>query len=237
MQDFTTFDIVVLALTLFLGLKGLFKGFIKEAFGFIGIIGGIFVASRMSDTIGTLVAPILGLENEATISLLGFIAGLIGFWLIVYFLGIILSKITAMSGLGAIDRLLGFIFGGAKIFFIFAIIAYAVSQVDTFKKTLDEQFGTSIMFPLLVKSGSFIIKLDTSKFTKTIDEGVDAVVPKENATPATQELKEKIQEGTKEISKAIEENSAQIISDKVKKEVEEKTQAIKDAVNNTSTKE
>lgn len=237
MQDFTTFDIVVLALTLFLGLKGLFKGFIKEAFGFIGIIGGIFVASRMSETIGSLIQPILGLENETTISLLGFIAGLIGFWFIVYFLGIVLSKITAMSGLGAIDRLLGFIFGGAKIFFIFAIISYAVSQVDSFKKTLDEQFGSSIMFPLLVKSGSFIIKLDTSKFTKTIDEGVDQVIPNEESKPVTQELKEKIQAGTQEITKAIKEGTQDIVSQEVKKEVEEKTQAIKDAVTNTSTKE
>lgn len=236
MQDFTTFDIVVLVLTLFLGLKGLFKGFIKEAFGFIGIIGGIFVASRMSEKLGTLIQPILGLENEATITLLGFVVGLAGFWIVIYLTGMLLSKITAMSGLGAIDRFLGFVFGGAKIFLIFAIISYAISQVDSFKKTLDEQFASSVTFPLLVKTGSFIIKLDTSKFTKSIDESVNAVAPQEGE-PVTQKLQEKIEEGTKEITQAIKDGAKDVMSKEIKKEVEEATKAIEKAIDTTSTKE
>ena len=33
MQDFSIFDLIIIAITLLLGLKGLFKGFIKEVFG------------------------------------------------------------------------------------------------------------------------------------------------------------------------------------------------------------
>ena len=84
MQDFAVFDLIIIAITLILGLKGLFRGLIKEVFGIIGIIGAIFVASRISKEVGDLLAPVLVLENEATIKLIGFVVSLVGVWLVVY---------------------------------------------------------------------------------------------------------------------------------------------------------
>lgn len=222
MQELTTFDIVIIAITIILGLKGLFKGFIKEVFGLIGIVGGIFVASRLSDQIGEVIKPVLGLENVATISVIGFVAGLIIFWLVVYFIGMILSKVSAMSGLGIFDRILGFAFGSAKIFLIFSIIAYALYQVDSFKTTLNKQFKTSIVFPVLVETGSYIIKLDTSKFTQTVDENIDSVLPTDKtiksmtntAKKAVQEAKQAVQETSQDIVKEATKNTTkEIVND------------------------
>jgi len=75
MQDLNIFDIVIIGITLVLGLKGLFRGLIKEVFGIVGIIGAIFVASRTAADIGNVIAPFLALENESTIKLIGFIVG------------------------------------------------------------------------------------------------------------------------------------------------------------------
>ena len=44
MQDIEVFDLVIILITLLLGLKGLFRGLIKEVFGIVGIVGAIFVA-------------------------------------------------------------------------------------------------------------------------------------------------------------------------------------------------
>ena len=110
MQDLSIFDLVIVAITFILGLKGLFKGFIKEVFGIIGIIGAIFVASRISNEVGDAIAPILAIQSEATIKLIGFVIALVGFWLIVYICGTIISKIFAASGLGIIDIFLSSIF-------------------------------------------------------------------------------------------------------------------------------
>ena len=44
MQDFSLFDLIIIAITLLLGLKGLFRGLVKEVFGLLGIVGAIFVA-------------------------------------------------------------------------------------------------------------------------------------------------------------------------------------------------
>ena len=97
MQDFSIFDLIIIAITLILGLKGLFRGLIKEVFGIIGIIGAIFVASRVSKEVGDAIAPILAIQSEATLKLIGFIIALIGFWLITYTLGMIISKIFSAS--------------------------------------------------------------------------------------------------------------------------------------------
>ena len=162
MQDFSIFDLIIIAITLILGLKGLFRGLIKEVFGIIGIIGAIFVASRVSKDVGDAVAPILAIQSEATLKLIGFIIALIGFWLVVYTLGVIISKIFSASGLGVVDRTFGFIFGASKVFLIFSVIAYSLSQVQSFKKLMDEKFATSFVMPHLISVGSYIIKLDTT---------------------------------------------------------------------------
>jgi membrane protein required for colicin V production len=178
MQDISLFDIVVIALTLLLGLKGLFRGFIKEVFGLIGIIGGIFVASRLATTVGEMVAPVLALKNESSIQLMGFIVGLIAFWILAYITGLLLSKVFSLSGLGIIDKLFGFIFGAFKVFLIFAIIIYAVSQIETIKQKLDETIGNSITYPILVAGGSYIIKLDKQVASNAIQKSVNEAVDK-----------------------------------------------------------
>lgn len=178
MQDISIFDIVVIALTLLLGLKGLFRGFIKEVFGLIGIIGGIFVASRLALTVGEMIAPLLALKNPSSIQLMGFIVGLIGFWLLAYITGLLLSKVFSLSGLGIIDKLFGFIFGAFKVFLIFAIIIYAVSQIETIKQKLDETIGNTITYPILVAGGSYIIKLDKQVASNTIQKNVNEALDK-----------------------------------------------------------
>lgn len=235
MQDLNIFDIVIIGITLVLGLKGLFRGLIKEVFGIVGIIGAIFVASRVSDDIGNLIAPFLALENQTTIKLIGFIVALIGFWIIVYLLGIIVSKIFQASGLGVFDRIFGFIFGAAKVFLIFSVIAYALYQVQSFKNAIDDKTSDSMVMPHLLSVGSYIIKLDTSSITSNIEKTVDTVV--DSAKDATssenspvKEMKESIEETKKEISNSVEST----INDVKKSVQEEVVNKIEDSISNTT---
>ncbi|WP_320033347.1 CvpA family protein [Halarcobacter sp.] len=238
MQSFTVFDIVIVSITLLLGLKGLLRGFIKEIFGLIGIIGGIFVASRMAAEIGNAIAPVLALENNATIKLIGFILGLILFWAIIYVLGIILSKIFSASGLGFFDRILGFLFGSAKIFFIFSIIAYALFQVQSFKDLMNNKISDSITFPLLVQTGSFIVKLDASDFVKKVEDSVtkDEDIVEDPDLIEKKSITQELTDTVKEIKeKTVESGSA--VVDSVKKSVDKKVDEIADSVKNDVKKE
>ncbi|QKJ27552.1 CvpA family membrane protein [Aliarcobacter cibarius] len=222
MQDFSIFDLIIIAITLLLGLKGLFRGFIKEVFGLLGIVGAIFVASRISKELGDLIAPILVLENEATIKLIGFIVALVVVWLVIYSAGVVVSKIFSASGLGAIDRIFGFIFGALKIFLIFAVIAYALYQVQSFKKVIDEKFANSIVMPHLLSVGSFIIKLDTTAITQNLDKAVDSVKPSE----VIENTKKNIEENIQETKKDIEENIKEEVTENLEKKFKDVTKEL-----------
>ncbi|WP_323587002.1 CvpA family protein [Aliarcobacter butzleri] len=229
MQNIAIFDLVIITITLLLGLKGLFRGIIKEIFGIIGIIGAIFVASRISTQTGELIAPILVLENQATIKLIGFVIALVIVWVIAYSAGVVVSKIFSASGLGIIDRFFGFLFGMAKIFLIFSVIAYALYQVNSFKKVIDEQFKTSILMPYLLDVGSVIIKLDTTALTNNIDKAIETVTD----TPST------IQNTTQEIKQEVDStlnNVQEVVEDGVKDAVEEEVKTTKDKLKDIANK-
>jgi membrane protein required for colicin V production len=232
MQDFAIFDLIILAVTLILGLKGLFRGLIKEVFGIMGIIGAIFVASRISKEIGDLIAPILVLENEATIKLIGFVTALVAVWLVVYSAGVIVSKIFSASGLGVVDRIFGFVFGAAKIFLIFSVIAYALYQVQSFKKVIDEKFANSIVMPHLISVGSYIIKLDTTTITNTIDKAVDSAKDSSIVKDTSESVKNGVQDTVNDVKQAVEEEVVQAVEDKI----QETTDATQEQMNTVKEK-
>lgn len=232
MQDFSIFDLIIITITLILGLKGLFRGLIKEVFGIIGIIGAIFVASRISKETGDLLAPVLVLENEATIKLIGFITALIAVWLVVYTAGVIVSKIFSASGLGVVDRIFGFIFGASKVFLIFSVIAYALYQVQSFRKVMDEKFNNSFVMPHLISVGSVIIKLDTSAITTSVNKVIDTTKTSQVIEDTKNNMKENIQTTTNSVKEAVEEE----IVNNVKEKIEDTKNATKEEIDSTKEK-
>jgi membrane protein required for colicin V production len=232
MQDFSIFDLIIISITLILGLKGLFRGLIKEIFGIIGIIGAIFVASRISKDAGDAIAPILAIQSEATIKLIGFVVALVGFWLIVYTLGVIISKIFSASGLGAVDRIFGFVFGASKIFLIFSVIAYSLYQVQSFKKVMDEKFATSFVMPHLISVGSYIIKLDTTSITNSVDKVVDTA----KASEIIDDTKNNIKQGIESTTESVKETVKEEIVNNIEKKIEETKTTTQEQVDTTKEK-
>ncbi|HHD78800.1 MAG TPA: CvpA family protein [Epsilonproteobacteria bacterium] len=161
MMDFNYFDVVIAAIVLLLGIKGFMHGFIKEVFGLVGLVGGVYFASRLSGTAADFIdTNFLHLENVALLKLIGFLSILILIWLGATILGSIFSKLTSASGLGFLNRLFGFIAGGGKYFLIFALIVTALSNVSLVKDNLEKYVKDSILYPYLKEAGSYLINLD-----------------------------------------------------------------------------
>ena len=161
MIDFNYFDITIGAIVLILGIKGFMNGFIKEVFGLVGLVGGVYFASRLAGDAATFIdSNFLHLENTALLKLLGFLTILIIIWLSATILGAIFSKLTSASGLGFLNRLFGFIAGGGKYFLIFALIVTALSNVSLVKDNLEKYVKDSILYPYLKAAGSSIINID-----------------------------------------------------------------------------
>lgn len=180
MMDFNYFDVTIAAIVLILGIKGFMQGFIKEAFGLLGLVAGVYFASRLTGTAAAFIdTNFLHLENESLLRLIGFLAVLILIWLGATILGAIFSKLTSQSGLGFINRLLGFVMGGGKYFLIFALIATALSNVTLVKDNLEKYVKDSVLYPYLQEAGSYLINIDTSGL------GLNSTDTKEKAAPST----------------------------------------------------
>ena len=161
MVDFNYFDVTISAIVLILGIKGFMNGFIKEVFGLVGLIGGVYFASRLSTEAADFInSTFIHIENTALLKLLGFLSILIIVWLSATILGSIFSKLTSASGLGFLNRFLGFIAGGGKYFLIFALIVTALSNVTLVKDNLEKYVKDSVLYPYLKIVGSSVIHLD-----------------------------------------------------------------------------
>ena len=185
MMDFNYFDVAIGSVVLILGIKGFLNGFISEIFGLAGLIGGMYLASRFAPLVANFIDQnFLHLQNVALLKLIGFLAILITVWLGATILGVIFAKLTSMSGLSFLDRLLGFIAGGGKYFIIFALIVTALSNVIFVKNNLNKYVKDSILYPMLIKTGSTIIRIDPTTIGIKPDAKMDTTDT--NATNTTQ---------------------------------------------------
>lgn len=202
-MEFHYFDIVVGVIILLLGLKGILNGFFKELFGLIGIIGGIYIASRLGADIGNMLSDLIfHFDNQSAKTFTGFIVTLIVFWSVMLLIGAIFTKISKESGLGPIDKLFGFIVGSGKFFLIASVIFFAINNIKAVSKNLAPIMEKSILFPILIETGNFIMHIDPTELSSDINASINNGADK--ITTATQEkIKEQAKEMIQEVKKNI----------------------------------
>ncbi|PSM52314.1 CvpA family membrane protein [Campylobacter blaseri] len=159
-------DIIIIVLILIFALKGLKSGIVREIFGIIGIIGGFIVAMKCKAEVGAWISRNIYDLNQINIMsgngmevIVGFIATIFGIWIASLILGEIISKLFEVSGLGFIDRLGGFVFGGTKIFLVFALLASFIHSSIFLNSQVKPFFEKSIAYPNLVKAGDYLLNL------------------------------------------------------------------------------
>jgi membrane protein required for colicin V production len=74
----------------------------------------------------------------------------------------------SLSGLGIFDRALGFSFGAGKVFLLFSVIIFALSNVEIINKKMENLKTKSFMYPLLVSSGGYIMKIKNEDLQETV---------------------------------------------------------------------
>ena len=211
-MEFNYFDLGAMAIILLLGLKGVINGFFKEIFGLVGIIGGIFIASRFGSAIGEqLNNAIFNFDSQGAVDFTGFLATLAIFWVLMILLGYGFKKLSKLSGLGVYDRILGFVFGASKFFLIAAVIAHAMYNMAALRPSIDSFMKNSTLFPILVSAGSVIMKLDpveiSDDINSTIDKGTELIQEKTDAL-IDENSKEIIEVAKEQIKKQFENNES-----------------------------
>ena len=157
-MNFYWFDAFIIGFTLLLGLKGILNGLFKEIFGLLGIVGGVFIASKYANDGASFIQnTFYKIENESLASVAGCLAILVIFWIVCLLLGNFLAKLIKLSGFGFLDKIGGFLFGGAKVFLIFAILVFCVARIDFLNDKLENFAKDSYTLNLLKDTGAFIM--------------------------------------------------------------------------------
>lgn len=177
MSGINWLDLIIIAFTLIFALKGLSSGLIREIFGIIGMIGGFIIAIKFKAEVGAWISTNiydlnkLGLmDSNGTEIIVGFVAALFGIWFIALILGELLTKMLSLSGLGIVDRIGGFVFGGAKIFLIFAIIAVFIRSSAFLNKQARPFFENSFTYPYLIHTGAWMMGLKLNDIIPVIED-------------------------------------------------------------------
>jgi len=182
--NFNYFDVTLGMIIIILSIKGFMNGFVKELFGLLGLVGGIFVASRMSDEAAKFIdINVYHLSSPSALKLIGFISILGTIWGVCVILGILFSKLTDASGLSFVNRLLGLIVGGGKYFLIFALIITALSNIQLVKDNLLKYVDNSKLYPHFKQVGSMLINITPSMLDKSKMIETNATTPPPTAVP------------------------------------------------------
>jgi membrane protein required for colicin V production len=111
----------------------------------------------------------------------------------------------------------GFIVGSGKFFLIGAVIAYALYNVQAIRVNLQPAMKNSVLFPVMVAAGSFIMHIDPVEVSKDLNDTVDE---------GLKTAQEKIDTAKESVSKKVDdtiEQSAEKIKKSVKEHIETNT--------------
>jgi len=151
-------DIVLILLILLLSAKGFFNGFIRELVGFVGLIGGIFVAARAAEPVAHAIQNTIHMGNLALLKLIGFLLVLAIIWGGSAFVGTIFTALKAQPHTLA-SKLLGMGVAGLKYFLIFSLISASLTGSALIRDNFAANLNTSRLLPTLNRVGSRLINL------------------------------------------------------------------------------
>lgn len=156
-MELQAFDIIIVGLILFLSLKGIVTGFTKELFNFIGLVGGIALASRVNIEVGEFLSQnIFPLDNEPSLKLVGFVATLLAVWLVFTVISSIFESASSEE-IGFFSRTLGYLLTIARYIAIFSIIIVGIGQSDYLSEKLSKHYEKSQLFPILKNIGTELL--------------------------------------------------------------------------------
>jgi len=160
-------DITLVSLLVILAIKGFVNGFLKELFGVIGLVGGIFLASKeylqVAQYIDQKISPI---ENQALLNLTGFVAIAIGFWILSSIVGIIVSYFANKnSKMGLVSRLMGMAMSGGKYALLFAVVIVSLLNIPLIKESVEPRLdlNNSKLYPYIKEYGNEVINLEAMR--------------------------------------------------------------------------
>ena len=175
----TLLDFIVIGLTIFLMIRGLFKGFLGQLFGVVGVV----VVTTVTANLYAL--PMKWMENlivdpgtRQAISLIA--TGAVVFLLYKLVTMLVTKLVTKSKGLGVLNRVVGMVLGVAVVYGVMAVVVSLLfNTADNFlpliKKLLSGAFEGSWVVKNVYSNnffGDWIVKMIVDTLQSSIAPAV-----------------------------------------------------------------
>jgi membrane protein required for colicin V production len=139
-------DLILIIILLWSAYKGFRKGFILQLSTLAALLLGIFGAIHFSDFTSELLKDSFNISSQY-LQIISFAVTFIVIVIAVHLLARLIEKLLQAIALGFINRLLGIVFGVAKIAFIISIILVLVNKADDkYNFIPDEKTENSLLY-------------------------------------------------------------------------------------------
>lgn len=155
-------DIGVIIIVALLGLRGLRNGLIHEIMGVIGVVLGIYFASRYCVEAGRYI-ELAGLtfDNEHVLWTLAFILILAIVWIGFLLLGAIIARfVVILPEIALINYCGGYVFAALKYFVILCVVVYGLTQVGFLKEPIKSLTDGTKSYPIMYEIAEKIMSIE-----------------------------------------------------------------------------
>lgn len=139
-------DIILAALIVYGIVRGLFRGLFVEVAGLLALVVGTYGAIHFSNYAGEFLVQHVD-WNENTINVTAFIVTFVVIVLAISLAGKALTKLASFVFLGALNKILGGLFGGAKVALILSVLILLLNKTQLTDALIsDEEKASSIFY-------------------------------------------------------------------------------------------
>lgn len=164
-------DFVFLIFLAIFAFQGLAQGFSRIAVGLVATIAGLLIASWCYDLPAGLLMPYVSSRSVANV--LGFVLIFILIQILGALAGLALSRIFKWTGLGWLDRLLGFAFGALKAVVVGIVLVLILTAFPI--KPVPDSVAHSQVAPYLIDAAHAITYLAPRELRQSFRETYDRI--------------------------------------------------------------
>jgi membrane protein required for colicin V production len=162
------------AFLLFLAIfafQGLAQGFSRLAVGLVATVAGLLIASWCYDLPASLLLPYVSSKSVANV--LGFVLIFILIQILGGLVALVLSRLFKWTGLGWLDRLLGFAFGALKAVVVGIVLVLILTAFPI--KPVPDSVAHSQVAPYLIDAAHALTYLAPLELRRSFRETYDRI--------------------------------------------------------------
>jgi len=145
---------------LFLAIRGLIRGLIKEVFGLAALVGGILISDIAGKHLGAAIYKHLTVSSPVAYVSAFFIVFIV-VYLVFLLIGYILSSFAKAIELGWLDRTLGLLFGAFKALLLVGVVAFIFGNFPLFSYLNSDLKKNSYIYSTV---SQYLDRLDIQKY-------------------------------------------------------------------------